>query len=281
MCYASRWGEMWLAGVTKLMDEFGFDGVYLDTTLVPQPCRNEKHGCGWRDKNGVLHPTIPFRSVRKMIKGLYEAVESRGGIINAHIGFHFSSSGGFVHSLWSGEEAQFKLLKGLVTELPEAYFRCQLAPRKFGTNIQALCYAKEPNWTYSQGMTLPLLYGVLPKPNDAGKPLEFMNEIWNIVDEYNVSGAKWIPYFKENEVRSSDERIKASYYEKCENGKTKRLVFLTNTQKEPVSGVNLEMGKSDFEIVKGMNTENFAVSKNSISFDIDGFCGAVFIAESK
>ena len=54
-----------------------------------------------------------------------------------------------------------------------------------------------------------------------------------------------------------------------------------NPTNKTISGVNFEIGNSDFEIIKGMNTENFAVSKNSISFDIDGFYGAVFITESK
>lgn len=280
VCYGSKWNEMWVKGVVGLMDKFGFDGLYLDGTIVPMPCKNEKHGCGWRDKDGNLHPTYPIRRIRKLMKEVFIEVEKRGGRINLHSGFQHTFGIGFTHSLVSGEQAQWKLMKGEIKELPEGYFRTLFAMRKTGVNVFAVAYVKEPVWTFRQGVMCSILFGVLPKPT-GGEPLEIVSEIWSVLDKYDMKGATWHPYYEVGAITSSDERVKASYYEREVNGKKVRFVFCANTTIEPVSNVKLTIDGGNICVTAGMNTETFKVLGNSISLDLGNFDGCIFIAESE
>jgi len=59
----------------------GFDGVYLDGTVEPWACYNERHGCGYRAADGTLRPTYPIFGVRQFMQRLYGMFHPRGGLI--------------------------------------------------------------------------------------------------------------------------------------------------------------------------------------------------------
>ena len=48
----------------QLIDENDLSALYFDNCGLPD-CKNELHGCGWRNENGKLHPTIPFLKSRE------------------------------------------------------------------------------------------------------------------------------------------------------------------------------------------------------------------------
>jgi len=43
VCYRSRWQYRLLEGIARLRDRCGFDGVYLDGTIMPWSCANQRH----------------------------------------------------------------------------------------------------------------------------------------------------------------------------------------------------------------------------------------------
>ena len=136
ICYNNSSARLWLDRVKKAYDELGLDGVYLDGTIMPRACANERHGCGWRDAEGKLHATYPFFAVRKMMRELYEFVESRGGRIDAHqSGYVCPATLAFAHSYWDGEQiAVGGNRKDIRKELNIDAFRAEFMGRNHGAS---------------------------------------------------------------------------------------------------------------------------------------------------
>lgn len=231
VCYNSDWQDIYVDGVVKLMDEFGFDGIYIDSTVRPLPCMNEKHGCGYRDKDGNLHPTHPVRAIRKLLKRLYEAVTERGGIINNHTCAAFNLAAmPFCHTMLEGEAIQQALMQGTVKELPAGHFRSVFAGRNLGVPVNMLCYDNPPIWEYEQGLSMVIPFGILPKPNDTGKQLEIMSSIWNVMDRFNFENAEWLPYYdNQTEAVTDNDNFKVS----CYKNDGKLLLMIANGVDSP------------------------------------------------
>ena len=100
-CLGSGFAAKWLDRAKKASVKLGIDGYYLDGTISPWGCCNEAHGCGWRDEKGKLRPTYPIFSIRRVMRELYEYVDARGGVINAHqSGYTCPATLAFVHANW-------------------------------------------------------------------------------------------------------------------------------------------------------------------------------------
>jgi len=220
VCQKSSWSEFFTDGIEKLIDEYGFDGLYLDGTAYTWPCINTSHGCGYYAPNGELIATYPVFGTRKTLKRLYRIVcEERGGIINCHSGSAFNMPAlSFVSSMWDGEAFQSELLHGRIDRLPDEYFKCLYSGKNLGLKIYMLCYLNPPVWDLDMALSVALPYGILPKVNDVGEPLEKISEIWRIFDEFGVNNSSFIPYYEEcdKEVAVSDPRVKLSLYKNGE-----------------------------------------------------------------
>ena len=82
VCYNGEWGDKFVQGVCQVVEEMGFDGLYFDGTLTPYECANEKHGCGYRTKDGKLKETFNIISRREIMKKIYEYMDERGKLVN-------------------------------------------------------------------------------------------------------------------------------------------------------------------------------------------------------
>ena len=228
VCYDSEYGDMMYEGITKLVEKMGFDGVYLDGTNSPRPCYNEKHGCGYRDEQGNLHPTFSVKGSRKLLQRLYTYMEERGKLVNVHISSCMNgSSSGFAHLLWNGEDIQFAIRDHGLAYAPMDYFLAEYTGRNMGTPNELLCYEFEGIWTYKDSLCLAVPHGVLPRPNDIGTPLEVSSIVWGIFDEFDTSKASWHPYYKDgmSAFDNVPEKTVISYYEH-EDGR--KLVVVAN-----------------------------------------------------
>ena len=104
VCYNSEYADLFIDGITNLMDTYHIDGVYLDGTAFPYYCEDVNHGCGWYDYDGNLHGSFPLKAVRRLFKRLYDVVTSRGGQINAHThGMMNYTAAPYIHQFWLGE----------------------------------------------------------------------------------------------------------------------------------------------------------------------------------
>ena len=77
-------------------------------------------------------------------------------------------------------------MQGNVTEIPEGHFRSVFTGRNFGVPGYMLCYSNPPVWTFDQALAQSIIFGIMPKANDAGEPLELMSEFWKFTDNFPI-----------------------------------------------------------------------------------------------
>lgn len=243
VCYNSEYEDRFIAGVTKMMDEYHTDGVYLDGTSHARCCCSTEHGCGWYDENGQLHGSYQHRAIRRLFKRLYDVVESRGGEINVHdYGFVNFTAIPYIHQNWYGENLQFSLVKkGMTEDMNLDYFRAEYIGRNMGAPVEFIAYANPPKWTFEQALACSILHGILPRPNDIEHPLDLMSGVWKIFDSFPIDKSEFMPYWK-NEVVSSSEKIKVTYYRYYDlSGAAQLLAFVVN-----ISALDIDSVKIDF-----------------------------------
>lgn len=278
VCFNSEWKDIFFEGIMDLYDEFDFDGLYLDSTVFPWPCANEKHGCGYRDKDGKLHNTYTLWSTRDLMKKLYKMISKRGGVLNNHSCSSLNlSSMSFCNSLWEGETIQQPLMLGEVTKLPEEYFRAVINGRKFGVPVNMLCYSNPPVWTFSKALSQAVLFGCLPKPNDVGEPLEEMSSIWKIFDEFGFdNNTSWHYYFNNDEIISSNDNVKISYYKNAD----KYLVICSNVLDEEVK-TNIAFREGEWNLLSSINVTFDILDGKNLTDTFGGFGYKIILLEAK
>ena len=283
VCYNDpQMRKLLVEGIRKLIEKFNFDGIYLDGTAYPAPCKNDRHGCGWIDSNGKHHSTYPIMGIRQVMRELYAIIDPRGGIINCHAGMVFNFAAmPFYHSIWDGETIQIPFLNGLIHEIPEGYMRAAFNFRSFGLPFYMLCYANAPKWDFKRAVSLSLLLGLMPKPNNAGTPLEIMGKLWSILGYVPVERAVWHPFYEQHQdMCVSDPVVKFSYYEYQDlTGRICRLVFCANSRDIP-SDARITFDKKPLS-VRYLLGQKLAESDAGIGVHFDNFDFTVFYVETE
>ncbi len=211
ICYKSDFARIWLDGLAKIIDTYHIDGLYLDGTFSPRACKNESHGCGYRDSQGKLHSTYPIWALREVLEELYDIVHTRGGVINAHTSNSFAvPTLAFADTLWDGEPIQGYLRSGKVEEMPEGHIRSMYAGRNTGVPAFMICVNNE-NWTFHNACTCVIPYGLLPKPQTI-EGLDEMAKVWKVYKSVPMEDATFKAYY-ENDVTVSNSSVKVSYFD--------------------------------------------------------------------
>lgn len=214
VCMDSDWADVFIEGATKVIEEFGFDGIYLDGTMMPVPCANEQHGCGYIDMKGKKHLTYSQDGTRKVIKGIYKYIKEHNLIMNCHCNATMNLAAlSYCTSVWEGETFQTPLLHGGITKMPAGHLRMIFGSKHFGVPVYSLCYSNDPIWTYHNAIATQLLHNSMPKPVDIGAPLEETSRVWKAYDAFPIAKSQWKPYYTDNGVATSDDRVKVSYYD--------------------------------------------------------------------
>lgn len=215
VCMKSRWNDILYDGITKLYDEYGFDGLYFDTLAAPKECCNRRHGCGYLDSDGNVNMTYPVWEIRSFMKKMYAFVKSRNGTMNVHSYGAFNLAAlYFCDSLWEGETFQSLLLRGELSKMPETLLRAQFTGVDTGIPVYSLCYSNDPVWTFKNASSIALLHGSVPKPIDIGEPLETMSKIWNALDNFPLEESVWKPYYEATDkITANDSEIKITAWE--------------------------------------------------------------------
>ena len=240
VCYNNEYADYFIDGIARIMDNCNIDGVYLDSTANPRFCCSMEHGCGWRDANGSIHGSYPINSIRALFRKLHDTVKSRGGHINVHFyGVVNFTVLPYIDQVWCGETLQSELMQGKTECLDLDFFRTEYIGRNMGVPTEFLAYERRPLWKFEDALSCAVLHGILPRPNDIEYPLELMSRVWEIFDGFPIANSKWMPYW-ENNAKSSDDRVKVSYYRyKTLTGEMQLLAFAVNTSSEPIDKVTV------------------------------------------
>ena len=255
-CYKSNWGKKFTAGVLKLIENFDFDGVYLDTTAVPWGCMNENHGCGYT-KDGKKHLTYPIYATREVMKTLYDNLDPKGKIVNPHTSNCCNIPAlTYCHLNTDGELIQMMIRDEGTQSIPEGYLRSEYTGRNFGFPIDFLSYEYPPDWIYENSLPIALTLGIIPRVNNTGRPLEYMSAIWKIMDSFPMENSSFTGYWEKGEIAFSAPEVKVSYYKngneymvfmgKISPGNTKgKLICSFDTQNvfNAIENQNEELGK--------------------------------------
>ncbi len=197
-CQRGPWQDFLVDGVAHLMDEYDVDGVYLDTTTVPFPCRNELHGCGYRDADGKAEIAYPVFSVRDNIRRIYTAVKQRkpDGIVDMHVYDCMNLPGlAWATTYWNGE-ALPKDKKSKLESLPLDRFRAEFMGYNWGVPADLLYYVIK---NYQNSLALALLHDVPVRPEKL-EDLKVLSSLWQIRDRFGVKQARWLPYWSNQDA---------------------------------------------------------------------------------
>ncbi len=263
VCYNSGWQDYFVENIKKLFENYNIDGIYLDSIMPAHSCKNEKHGCGYRDYDGKLKATYPVWAVRNLMRRLYKTVKEYGGFIASH-SYGCFSLGSIAYSdmLWEGESVQSIMLTGEMDSVPEDYFRSVYTGRNFGVPVNMLCYSNPPKWTFSQATANALPFGIIPKPNDAGKFLDEMSGVWKALDSFDFNGAEWKPYY-DNDVRTDNKNVAVSYYD----NEKQALLFVSNMKNSPTGKVKITLPQKFRSVVNAVSGMKYDAEKIIVEFE--------------
>ncbi len=200
VCLRSVWQDALVDHVSRMMEEFDIDGVYMDSGNLPFPCMNELHGCEARLLDGTRVPVYPVFAVRDTFRRVYTVVKDRkaDGIVDNHV-FDCMNSGAlaFATSYWNGE--QLSSAENPTDALPLDRFRTEFTGSNWGVPCDLLSYKLG---SYRKSLAVSLPHDILVRfrqdeiPVDAGENEAMLGQtIWKLADDFGRSQAQFTPYY--------------------------------------------------------------------------------------
>ncbi|MCC6819105.1 MAG: hypothetical protein IT579_00090, partial [Verrucomicrobia subdivision 3 bacterium] len=218
ICFRSRYSEMFTAGIERLFQDYGLDGVYLDGAASPIHCANGKHGCGYNDTEGRRRPTFTIFAAREQMKRLARICHAQGKptLVVAHMsGMITLPTLSFADLLLTGEQ----YWKAPETFRPPLeFFRVESMGHPHGLPTDFIGYPPL-NGPWSQTMTA--LHNA-PSPWCLGG--------WDMLQlyrQFDVAKARWYPYWQSGGLATADKpEVRISGF--CQAGR-KALLAVGNT----------------------------------------------------
>lgn len=273
-CYQGGYAQGLQERVKFAMDEYGADGIYTDGTYIPWECANVAHGCGYTDKDGVLHTTYPVFALREHVRKLYEIAHERGGIIDTHqSSCCLAPTLAFCDSYFDGENIQDALARGMEFLSLDA-FRAEYMGKNLGLPTHFLAATNIPGLTIRKISSITLLHDVHARPGGV-EDLRYISAIRKVFREFDADHAVWHPYWDEaNPVKTETEGAFCSSYS---NGNCV-LAVITNTC-EDIKSVKLSFNGLISSAKNACTKEKIAVQNNEIEFAVSAYDPQLLILE--
>ena len=269
-CYASKWADEVERNVYDIVDRYKLDGIYTDGMCIPWECANERHGCGWRDAKGGLHPTFPIYAVRNLVKSLYEGIHKRNGVIEVHqSACMVTPLLAYADSCFDGENVQDALAKN-PEHLPTDAFRCEYSGYAFGLPMTFISYTND-KLTIQMLAAMTLIHNVHPVPREL-TDLDFVSCVWKIYEERKLDSAEFVPYWREKICDTPG--VYASAYR---DGKQTTIVASNLSKTRRTAEVAVPAGAK--VAVNLLTGERFAVSCGKLEFPAEPFTPCLFAIE--
>ena len=207
-------------GMVEFLREYDADGVYIDSANIPWACTNDKHGCGYTDEYGIRHTTYPVKNMRRAFMHIYEEIhEKLGKTIQIHPWSAFVPAYlAFCDLYWAGEAVALRFKKNtqaIINAFSEDMFRTEFSGKNIGVPCQFLVYTLPDNsWNFRTATATCAPFGIYPRPINVHESLDFMSEIWRVLDSFDAKNCAFTPYYTGNVGAESDnENVKISSYE--------------------------------------------------------------------
>ena len=211
VCYNSRWQDVTVEGVARVIEEYDIDGLYLDGTTTPWGCRNPAHGCGYHRSDGTLGYTYPFFAVRELMKRLYALVMQKNpeGQVNVHSSYYLTvptlawTTGYTDGEQFAWDEVEQKAVTsdeaGVPTQanragLPLDRFRCEFMGHPLGVPADFLADTRGP-FGYADSCSFSLLHDV-PVRIWMRYKFDLQQQLWLVRDDFCCNEAEWLPYWR-------------------------------------------------------------------------------------
>ncbi len=202
VCYESVWQDFIADGVSKVMDKYNVDGIYLDSTALPFYCKNTMHGCGFMKPDGSIEPTVPFHGTREMMQRLYTIVKSKKpeGQVNLHAsGYMITPATGWATSIWDGEHFSILTDKIPIDELiPLDAYRTEFMGFPQGIPQELLSY--DLPFSIHESFTMSLLHDTLVRAR--GYTLQEQALVFKAMDAFGKKQSKFKPYWNNADLVS-------------------------------------------------------------------------------
>jgi hypothetical protein len=256
VCLKGIWQDALADGIARLIDEYGIDGVYLDSTAVPFACRNREHGCGYLagtvpvpaekagraqspESSDRVAPVYPIFAVREALRRIYTVVKERRpeGLVDVHVYDAMTAPAlAFATSYFTGEQLSRPASKLEADGLPLDRFRTEMMGRNWGLPADFMAYMLGD---YRRSHAISLLHDVLIRPAGEAE-LNFAAPLWKLADEFGRSEARWLPYWVNADLVSvSPAGCHASLYQHPANGILAVVSNLSGAETTATVGLNL------------------------------------------
>ncbi|MFA5864870.1 MAG: glycoside hydrolase domain-containing protein [Phycisphaerae bacterium] len=237
---SGAWQDYFLWKVQQAIDQVGCQGLYLDCS-DPGSCWNPYLGGGYKDRDGILRPTLTIRSNRELMKRIYALKTTKPGF---RIEFHMSTipampSHTFADIAMDGE--QF-LNKHVSFELTLPQFRAEFMGRAWGipSNLWVFTKGMPGYFDNEKALAFGILHGTEVNIEPSMLFLDRVGRLNDVMSLFNVDQAEGFLYWKNPPVTVNSTDVTANVYKK--NGEA--LIVLSNLRgNAPTVEVSSDLGR--------------------------------------
>lgn len=233
----------------------GYAGVYFDL-CDPYTCENELHGCGGTDAFGQSYATCNVLHLREYLMRIYKIAHRHNAVVMNHAHNYFNPiCHGFTDYWFPGEQHHRGLERNpewfYAEGLSDYELECAWNPAIKGVGLQLLGrHDKTPlvNGHAGEEHTIRAMAHFLPYDVQIahGKldPL-VVDRLWGILDEVNLSTAKFRGYWEDGVDLTDSPSLRASLYEWSKGAAPYRyMIVACNRARVAQKGLKLPKGVS-------------------------------------
>lgn len=279
-CLNSYQSGHFIDTIVGMVDDFGIDGVYIDTTTVPHLCKNTVHGCGYVDENGKLQCTMPVFAIRDTFQRLYVAMKKRNP--NAVIDIHASRSilipaVAYATRLWTGEQIDIPQVENPLDKLPLDRFRAEFRGNAWGIQTDLLTFNLCP---FGTALGYSLLHDIPARPiGTILRVPDTFSRTANVLQEFGRLESQFLPYWKNGEyVSSSSPDVYISLYKHPSNGVLAVVMNLSpSTRSSTITCNTAKLDLADNITVRNAYYDNSVpATNNSFSVNMAKFAWDIY-----
>jgi hypothetical protein len=223
VCPASSFADFLAWCVNENIRHDWSGGIYTDIDGAI-PCDNASHGCGYTDAFGQTGRSWPLYAHRGLSRRIYEACHDAHKLFFAHQHSHWYSLFNAFNDGWCpGEQYSTAVTHKpsfYMDEIPDAVWRSEFYSGTTGVAtflLPEMGRLAGDDVLQDRGpselcMAAALIYGA---PVWAGgiNP-RVVEEVWDAQQAFDMTGAQFIPFWKQASIRCSDPQLRVSLWQK-------------------------------------------------------------------